>query len=374
MRLTCSLFALALLAFGPGCRTAAEAEPPVTDELVRVEAPRGDRTDGLVRFVVIGDMGKGNPTQFAVGQGIGAACEALGGCDFALSVGDNLYPSGAESVEDPIFQERFEKPYAHLEFPFFMALGNHDYGNKGRGTDFDRGAVQVAYSAHSPRWRMPAPWYALDAEVASFFVFDTNSVYLTEFSSAVTSGLANLGRSSARAERQQQGLAEWKEGPLNGWRIAVGHHPYLSNGRHGNAGAYDGLGVLRLPGRGASIKAFVEEEICGQFDVYLAGHDHNLQDLGNVCGTEFLVSGAAGATTPLKGDNPVEFQTDQAGFLLVEADEARLTFRFFDAEAREFHSRTISREVPGVEPETTAGAGTDPAQAGSTSTSDTGSD
>ena len=28
---------------------------------------------------------------------------------------------------------------------------------------------------------------------------------------------------------------------VNEWTIAFGHHPYISNGQHGNAGTYEGL-------------------------------------------------------------------------------------------------------------------------------------
>lgn len=289
-----------------------------------------------LRFLVIGDMGKGNTSQFAVGSAMAVACENLGGCDFVVSVGDNLYPSGASSVTDPIFQTHFEEPYAGLEIPFYMSLGNHDYGADGMGLEFDRGDVQVAYSNYSPRWRMPAPFYTLSEGPVDFFALDTNSIFVTEFSFSLTKAV--LDKFIARAAAQQEAFTVWKTQATRPWKIAYGHHPYLSNGRHGNAGTYD-----KVPFLGRTIKKFVEDHICGQVDVFLAGHDHNNQDLVKTCGTEFIVAGASASTTKLEGRNASHFQTDDSGFVMMEATDDELVVMFFNTDAAEIHRRVITR-------------------------------
>ena len=127
------------------------------------------------------------------------------------------------------------------------------------------------------------------------------------------------------------------------WKIAYGHHEYLSNGPHGNAGKYD-----LIPSNGNSVKSFVENEFCGKVDVYVCGHDHSLQDVGEVCGTTFLVSGAGSETTPFREAIPFAYEPNtlvwgedtSPGFLLLEATSTTLTFTFFDQDGHELHSRS----------------------------------
>ncbi|MGH8454263.1 MAG: hypothetical protein ACRESW_06905, partial [Nevskiales bacterium] len=82
-----------------------------------------------VSFVAFGDAGQqsnaGPATQTAVGDAMARICAARG-CDFALELGDNIYLSGVDSVEDAQWQTKFEQPYANFNYPIYAALGNHD--------------------------------------------------------------------------------------------------------------------------------------------------------------------------------------------------------------------------------------------------------
>lgn len=60
----------------------------------------GGGTAASVRFVAIGDAGKGNAEQKQVADAIQAKC-AASGCDFVQLLGDNIYDSGVASVTDP---------------------------------------------------------------------------------------------------------------------------------------------------------------------------------------------------------------------------------------------------------------------------------
>ena len=114
----------------------------------------GNSTGGgaeTLRFVAMGDGGEGNGTQLQVAQVIKTMCDARGGCAFALYLGDNIYDTGVDSVDDAQFQSKFEVPYAELLFPFYITLGNHDYGGGGAGWEFFKGQFQVDYTAKSHR-------------------------------------------------------------------------------------------------------------------------------------------------------------------------------------------------------------------------------
>ncbi|MGH9333775.1 MAG: MopE-related protein, partial [Vicinamibacteria bacterium] len=148
-----------------------------------VDAADSDCSGGNAptRFVVMGDTGSGNVAQAEVAAAIATVCQAHGGCDFALLLGDSIYDCGVESVDDPQWQTKFESPYQDLDFPFHPVLGSHDYGGSllgvdscGIGNEFDKGPIQVAYTAASSKWRMPATFYTFEAGQAGFILLDTN--------------------------------------------------------------------------------------------------------------------------------------------------------------------------------------------------------
>jgi hypothetical protein len=282
-----------------------------------------DGFEDRVRFAAFGDTGKGNLGQSSVAAAVQAKC-AASGCDFLQLLGDNIYDTGVTSTADPQFQTKFEVPYADLTLPFFMILGSHDYGGNGAGTEFYKGQFQVDYTPLSPRWRMPASYYRRVSRHVEFFALDTN---LQIFSMDA---------------QQRIDVAAWLAASNATWKVAVGHHPYRSNGPHGNAGMYDGVPIP--PVNGAPVKAFLEQIVCGRADVYLSAHDHTLQWLEPTCsGTELIVSGAGSATTSLPGSNPVHFQSLSLGFVYFDIRGNTLTAEFIDTTGTVLFSRTITK-------------------------------
>ena len=283
-----------------------------------------------VRFVALGDGGEGNETQYAVADAMLQVCTAktddeLTGCEFALYLGDNFYDVGVDSVTDPQFQEKFELPYQNIDFPFYVTLGNHDAGGWGSGFELYKTEHQVDYTNYSDKWTMPNEFYSFEAGHVSFFALDTNSLMWDPWFSS--------------GDDQK----DWIDGAigsaLGDWKIGFGHHPYISNGQHGNAGAYEGIdfvdwAIADVP-LGVAVEDFMNDHICGQVDVYISGHDHNRQWLEPSCGTEFIVSGAAAKTTELMArGNPTLFEdADDAGFLWVEIEDNCFTGEFYDQNA-----------------------------------------
>jgi len=278
------------------------------------------------RFVALGDTGTGSTTQMKVAAAMGTVCVARGGCDFGLLLGDNFYNSGVDGVEDEKFNSMFVVPYGPLGFTFYPALGNHDYGGEGAGVEPYKGARQVDYSAVNPQWVMPATFYQQDEAPVWLLGLNTTAVFW---------GLDG---------DQRDTVPGWiAAAPAGSWKIAFGHHPYLSNGDHGNAGEYEGLPDWIPWASGQEVKEFTEDILCGHVDAYLCGHDHSRQDLGEVCGTQFIVSGAGAKTTDLPGEGPNAFQAATPGFLMVEATPQSLRFMFFDEDGVMDHERTLTR-------------------------------
>lgn len=286
--------------------------------------------DVPLRFVALGDGGEGNMRQFKVATAVENACAAHGGCDFALYLGDNIYDTGVDSPMDAQFQTKFEQPYASLNFPFYITLGNHDYGGGGAGYEFYKGQHQVDYTQYSTKWTLPDFYYTFGSEGAKagvdFFSLDTNDIMYT-------------GSSTQKAWLQSATAAS-----TAAWKIAFGHHTYVSNGQHGNAGEYEGISFIPIV-NGANVKSFFDDAVCGEVDVYLCGHDHNRQWLEPTCGTEFMVSGTAAKMTGLVGrGTPTFFETDDSGgFLLVEIHGLTLTGTFYDEDGNVEFTRTVQK-------------------------------
>jgi len=337
-----------LLAFSTAC--GPTVEPGRADEAsgssgaeegTGPDAPPG--VDGPLRFVALGDSGNGNAEQRAIGEAVRDLCAAEG-CDFALLLGDNLYDDGADSVDDPVWQNSFELPYADIDLPFYAVLGNHDYGGEilfidfgGLGNEFDRGPTEVEYSAHSARWRMPDTHYTLRFGPTGLLALDTNSILWDN---------TDNGDQRAWFPNALQEMADAT------WIIAAGHHPYLSNGDHGNAGSYEDLLGIPIPIdelNGADVKEFFDDLVCGNVDVYLSGHDHNHQWMNEpeACGgTQLIVTGASSEVKDLDDDdrNQVLYQDDSSeGFLYVVIDGPTFTGRFIDATGAVRFEHTLTK-------------------------------
>ena len=279
----------------------------------------GGGCSDVIRFVALGDAGTGDYRQISVANAIEAVC-AVEGCDFALYLGDNLYPAGASDVTDALWTSNFEVPYSGLGFQFYAVLGNHDYGGY-----FDTGvaAVQVAYTAYSSKWYMPSRYYTEVIGDLTVIGLDSQALQLgngADQEAWIPGALAGIGTT---------------------WTIAIGHHPYISNGPHGDAGEFDGRA-----GEGIAFKDFFDSYLCGSADVYLAGHDHALQwlQVPATCDTLFLVAGGGGSGRyPIVGTHPADFEDSNNGFLWVELDGNLFTGVFYDATGTELYRASFTK-------------------------------
>lgn len=326
-----TLLPIALLAVF-GCKKTVE---PTAAAITPGESKSA--SESVVRFIALGDTGKGNPEQVKVAQAIKAWCnDPAHGCDLVLLLGDNFYPTGVSGPDDPQWKSKFEEPYAVLDLPFWAVLGNHDYGGNGAGTEFPKGAHQIAYSKKSAKWHLPANHYVFRAGPADFFAADTNRSMFHEVNSDADS-------------RELQDFKQWIPASKAKWKIAFGHHPYLSNGPHGNAGTYDDAPMA--PFNGAGVKALLDETVCGKVDLYFSGHDHNLQWLEGTCaGTQLIVSGGGATATSVEDRNPKWFHKAGTGFFYGVIDGDRFTGTFVDSDGAVLFTRSFEKNPAAVGP------------------------
>jgi hypothetical protein len=206
--------------------------------------------------------------------------------------------------------------------PFWVVLGNHDYGGDGVGDEFDKGQHEIDYTSVQSKWKLPAAFYHRTVSNVEFLALDTNmQMYKMD-------------------AQQRTKVASWLAASTATWQIAFGHHPYRSNGPHGNAGVYEGAGP-----DGAGVKSFMENVVCGKADIYFSGHDHSLQWLTPTCsGTELVVSGTGASATSLPGTNATRFKSLALGFVYVVVDGNTLTASMIDKSGKILFTRTLTKQ------------------------------
>ncbi|MEV0598363.1 metallophosphoesterase [Streptomyces sp. NPDC050315] len=321
--------ALAVLPYGAAAPAAAR-DRAADGKYPFPTAPNGN---GEFAVLVTGDAGTGEEGQYAVAAAARdlMANEQIG---LAIGLGDNIYENGPESAHDSEFQDKFEKPNTGIDVPWLMVLGNHDCSGliPGSGGDPARGDREVAYATTSKRWYMPSRYYSValpagadGAPLVEFFALDTTPVssYVVQ-----TDPYFHWDGPYMREQRA------WLEGALKKsrarWKVVLGHHPYLNNGKHGSAGSYDGFTFGHYTS-GVHLKELYEEVVCGRADLILSGHDHTSQILEpsvRTGGTRQVVCGAASKTGDGKAhfDVPAEWQDFSShGFMVLKVSAKSMT-------------------------------------------------
>lgn len=280
----------------------------------RNPAPAGDGTPIVLQesgedgqeFIFFGDNGSGEPDQFKLAAAMERYC-LNHKVRAVFMLGDNFYPAGVKSVDDPQWQSKFREPYEKPclgQVPFYAVLGNHDY----RGHP----AAQIAYSKTQRHWHMPNRFYSVQfGEIAKIIAIDTNYADLCGLSSFCVLDFM-------RAALKDSAV------PL---RIVIGHHPMQS--ASGKYGTTSFLGrVLRW-------------SMCKTGAIYIAGHSHHLEHRQDAdCSLELFVSGGGGASLyEIRRDDPdTRFAQSEHGFLRLRASKAGNDFTFFDSELKELYS------------------------------------
>jgi hypothetical protein len=293
-------------------RRAAQARVIVTLLVLLFAAPPGAGQDQetQVNLLAMGDWGSGEPFQRAVADRLAEYAHASG-VTFAgmLLAGDNFYPD-VKSIDDPVWQALFERMYdpVRLNFPFYVALGNHDYEN-------NKMAVEMAYAKANPqsRWKLPSRWYVLDfpsqRPIVTVLMLDSNKRQMPE----------------STWEQQRRWIGSELANRRAGWVLAVAHHPLFSNGDHGDNGELQrDWGPL------------LER---GNVDAYICGHDHDLQHL-QIPGrrTTFLLVGGGGKSIrPMRNDLRGPFSKSSYGFLHLSITRRAILGRFVDNAGETLH-------------------------------------
>ena len=285
-----------------------------------------------VRILVVGDagirdggwLGSSDSSRKAVAARAREVCSEEP-CDLVLMLGDNLYSKGIR-IDNRVEDEEALAGIIHSfladdETPVYMVLGNHDWSSW--------------FIKHSTADR-ELEWIGSETELdvrgnAHFYEFEAGPVAIWALDTTPL-----VRKSSATKDPN---LASWLGGIATSeapWRVVAAHHPMRSNAGHGNPGTFrDGPFPFRIwPGKG--FRELLDQRIEGVADLYLAGHEHNLQFISEVAietpsGTAAAVVGSASKCTGpgRRFDNPgMELEAYNYGFVIVEATLDRLEISF----------------------------------------------
>ena len=248
---------------------------------------------GILRIAVTGDTGSGAA---GVAEGI-AHVHRQKTLDAIVLTGDNFYPCGVESADDPRW--KLVTPLTRIGVPVFPVLGNHDYCGKAD--------PEAQINAPVANWRFPARNYVLRAGVADFAFVDTDPY--------------------VKGKVRELPIAEAFASSRAPWRVVVGHHPVISSGYHGYFPRDE---VKRMRDTIPTLRAV-------KADLFIAGHDHHVEYIrGRML---HLISGAGSSPIPpvklrLSTLYPAEIRRERIGFAVVEISAKRIRVRFYDARGK----------------------------------------
>jgi hypothetical protein len=156
---------------------------------------------------------------------------------------------------------------------------------------------------------MPATYYTFTAGPVQFFALDTNNVSSSDKQLAWLDGA--LSKSTAR------------------WKVVYGHHPVYSGGNYEDR---PDLIVRLLP------------LLVNRADVYICGHDHNLQALRPEGGVRFYIAGGGGAGLyPVRPYERSLFASSTNGFAVIDASAEQLTVTLVGNDGKALYEDTLRR-------------------------------
>ncbi|MCA9382626.1 metallophosphoesterase, partial [Candidatus Dojkabacteria bacterium] len=189
----------------------------------------------------------------------------------------------------------------NVHLPFFIGFGNHDYLGC---TD-----CYLNYTG-TGKWMMPSAYYSIDYGDLLAIMIDTEN-----FNS-----------------EQQDWLTSELEKPQK-WKVIFGHRPIITNDAVHTGEQWSGINEFQAIA-------------CDKADVYISGHAHLMEDMGNPegCGMRQLVSGGGGTSVRNYTDAyPSWFELSDNGFVSVEISENALIFHYIDYHGNEVYTSQIEK-------------------------------
>ena len=303
-----------------GCVPVEQSQESQTDSFSL--SPNFQTIDDAVHFYVLGDWGRkgqfGQQELANMMQLTGFSAEP----EFIVSTGDNFYPNGVASIDDPNWEDSFEDVFNgfFLNCPWYVVLGNHDY----------RGSIEaeINYTYKSQRWNMPAQYFHQDFEDEGLKIrmvfLDTQPFELEYYKEE---------KYKKVWDQDTTAQLKWMDSILSDnsadWKIVVGHHPMYTGGKR-----IDEENTVR----NQLEKYLIKHEV----DVYFAGHEHDIQFIKPDGPTYHIVSGAGSEVRPTGKLDITEYAESVQAFVSVSATSDSLYCQVVNYMGEVMYTKTIN--------------------------------
>lgn len=312
---------------GSGVRGTIATEDPVTG--------------GVAHILMVGDWGEsGAHGTFADQTVVAASMQAYATkynlqTNALLMLGDNFYGNLTNGAASPRWQTQFETMYPESVFncPAYAIPGNHDYQFAPAGLSKYEAEMAYAQLNAESRWTMPSQFYTFSFPqknpMVTFIALDSNMP--NEPAQPIPPDPSFYTMSDAERLAQLEWLTlELAVGHETPFLVAMGHHPLYSDGPHGDNATLirDWDPLFRRYG----------------VDLYIAGHDHDLQHLefkGHP--TSFVGSGGGGSglyDLAVQEGMRGPFAMKSYGFSHLQVRPDLMTFRHLDQNGDLLHKFT----------------------------------
>lgn len=245
-----------------------------------VKAPNFGGKNGL-RFAMFGDWGMKTSMHRLVADGLFAFQSRLKKSDEGLTAvllaGDNFYSKGVKGLDDPKWEELWGRPFRRVQVPFYVSLGNHDYGF---GADNAQLQVHKSGTKGFEHWICRddngedeygiyfSQWFVSE-KVACQVVFIDTSLLLVAHMRAHNKWGDQLHWLAKRLDDKPPKGCEKKAIT----RLVIGHHVIRCFGEKEREVVYINHDVNRVGPNKTTLYDIVQEKA----DAYLCGHAHTVE-------------------------------------------------------------------------------------------------
>jgi hypothetical protein len=302
-------FLASLLALMPFAKLAHGAEASVKnipDNLRKFPEHEDFGNEHIWRCIVLGDWGTGSAFQKAVATGM-ISYASNWPIDAIISTGDNIYPSGVDSAKDSQWKTKFEQIYDHpsLQKRWYSILGNHDHKGDIK--------AQSEYMKHNSLWYLPAPYFSFTTEFADFFALDTTPLKKEKKTDQIEWLRAQIQNSKAN------------------WKIVIGHHMLYSYGAYG-----DQQEMIQL------LRPVLNQ---GPIDLYMCGHDHDIQVIRKQNDSFLhLTSGAGGGARDTAYGADSYYAGTNGGFAALTISQNKLYLQCMNMQGKLCFAHTLTKK------------------------------
>jgi hypothetical protein len=257
-----------------------------------IRSPKFGGRSGL-RFAMFGDWGMNTKAKDQTANGLFTIQKSLlrqgQGLNGVLLSGDNFYSKGVTSVDDSKWERLWGRPFRRVQVPFYVALGNHDYGYGVKNAQFQ---VDKSGTKGFELWRLRdengpkelgiyfSQWFFSKGIACQVCFIDTSVLMVKTI------------RSKSAWAKQLHWLSKSLDDnpPRKGKnksivRMVIGHHVLQSFGEKEAEVKYINSNINRL----GPHKAHLKDIIIKKADLYLGGHAHTVAYM-NLSGKKVIPS------------------------------------------------------------------------------------